>query len=104
MAETTPNNPEKLIPTTESEGFFSGIMASIRKVKDRVRNSISNILQWTKKTAKGSLSILFPQAKEIEDFLMGKKGTSKKEPDNETPSKASVAAAEVASSVATATA
>lgn len=99
MAETSSNNPEKFISDIEKEGIFSGIMANIHKVTSRVRRSISNVLEWTKKTAKGTLEILFPETREIEKFLMGKKEDNSTE---EPPSPAAIVAAKAASEAATA--
>lgn len=101
MAESAPNNPEKLIPKIEKEGLFSGIMNNIRKVTNRVRRSISNVFEWTKKTTKGTIELLFPETKEIEKFLMGKKEEESKE---EPPSPAAIVAAKAASEVASTTA
>lgn len=92
MIETSPKSVEKVAQNSES--ILSSIMGNIRKVTNRVRNGVANVLEWTKKTAKGSLELLFPQVKEIEEFIMGKNGSSLA---SEPPSTASVAAASAVS-------
>lgn len=103
MPETITSS-EKLIPEAAKESILSGIMSNIRKVTARVRNGIVNVLEWTKKTAKGSFEILFPQVKEIEEFIMGKNGADPQKKTDEPPSPASIATAVAAASAAAATA